>query len=59
MQRDEHRLMLNNFFTLSLIAVCLLVAIINWFNYWHRYWYASYERNYGTSRWKRNYGTSS
>ena len=33
MQRDEHRLMLNNFFTLSLIAVCLLVAIINWFNY--------------------------
>jgi len=33
MQRDEHRLMLNNFFTLSLITVCLLVAIINWFNY--------------------------
>ena len=33
MQRDEHRLMLNNFFTLSLITVCLLIAIINWFNY--------------------------
>jgi len=33
MQNDENRLMLINFFTLSLIVVFVLLAMINWVNY--------------------------